>query len=67
MRQQGTQKGKVGREPRIEVVAEKKLVGMCLSMSLSQDRTTEPWKTFMARRKEVLYPTSADLICMQTY
>ena len=67
MRQQGTQKGKVGREPRIEVVAEKKLVGMYLPMSLSQDRTGELWGAFMSRRKEVLSPISTNLICMQIY
>jgi len=59
--------GMVGGEPRIEVLGEKKLVGMHLPMSLLQDRTGELWGTFMPRRKEVLYPISSDLICMQIY
>lgn len=67
MRQHSALDGLVGREPRIEVVGEKKLVGIYLSMSLSKDRTGELWRTFMARRKEVLYPISANLICMQAY
>lgn len=59
--------GMVGGEPRIEVLGKKKLVGMHLPMTLAQDRTGELWGTFMPRRKEVLYPISTDLICMQIY
>lgn len=59
--------GMVGGEPHIEVLGEKKLVGMHLPMTLAQDRTGELWGTFMPRRREVPNPISTDLICMQIY
>ncbi len=67
IRQYSSPDGMDGREPRIEVVGERKLVGMHLHMSLAQDRTGELWGAFMPRKKEVLHPISTDLICMQVY
>jgi AraC family transcriptional regulator len=54
-------------EPRIEVIAEKKLVGKRLTMSLAKDRTSELWRTFMARRKEVQNTTGTALYSMHVY
>ena len=51
----------------IEVVAEKKLIGNRLVMSLADDRTNELWQGFMSRRKEIRNPLSKDLISMQVY
>ena len=51
----------------IEVVAEKKLIGNRLVMSLADDRTKELWQGFMSRRKEIGNPLSKDLISMQVY
>lgn len=54
-------------EPRIEILAEKKLVGRSISMSLSSDRTAELWQGFMPRRKEITNALSTELICMQVF
>jgi len=54
-------------ESRIETLREKKLVGMHLSMTLAANRTTELWKSFMARRKEIMNAAGADLFSLQVY
>jgi AraC family transcriptional regulator len=40
-------------EPKIAAIAEKKLIGQKLSMSLIENRTGELWRSFMPRRKEI--------------
>lgn len=52
-------------QPRIVTLAEKKLIGMHISMSLGNNRTPELWRNFMPRRKEILNKVNADLISMQ--
>ena len=54
-------------EPKIEIVAEKKLIGKHLTMSLSNNKTAELWRSFMPRRIEIQNHLSADLISMQVY
>jgi len=54
-------------EPRIELLAEKKLVGKRLNMTLSNDRTFELWHSFMPHRKEIKNNVSTDLFCLQVY
>ncbi len=54
-------------EPRIETIAEKKLVGKCLKMSLSNNKTFELWQSFMPRRKEIQNNLTTDLFSLQTY
>jgi AraC family transcriptional regulator len=54
-------------EPRIELLAEKRLVGKRLNMTLSKDRTFELWHSFMPHRKEIKDSVSADLFCLQIY
>jgi AraC family transcriptional regulator len=54
-------------QPRIEIIAKKKLVGYHLSMSLADNRTYELWSRFMPRRKEIVNVVSEDLISMQVY
>src|SRR3712207_1565359 len=54
-------------EPRIEKVAEKKLVGKRLTMSLANNRTGELWKSFMPRRKEVRNTAGPALYSLQVY
>ena len=54
-------------EPRIELLAEKKLVGKRLNMTLSNDRTFELWHSFMPHRKEIKNSISNDLFCLQVY
>jgi AraC family transcriptional regulator len=54
-------------QPRIEAVAEKKLVGKRLTMSLANNRTAELWKSFMPRRKEVQNTAGPALYSLQVY
>ena len=54
-------------EPRIEAVAEKKLIGKRLTMSLSKNRTAELWQSFMPRRKEIQNIVGTELYSMQVY
>lgn len=54
-------------EPRIETLAEKKLIGMRVTMSLLDNRTAELWKSFLPRRKEIINPVSAEMISMSVY
>ncbi len=54
-------------EPRIETLEEKKLIGKHLSMTYSNNRTFELWRSFMPRRKEIKNTVSTELISMQVY
>jgi AraC family transcriptional regulator len=54
-------------EPKIETVAEKKLIGKRLTMSLTKNRTGELWSSFMPRRKEVQHTIGTALFSMQVY
>jgi AraC family transcriptional regulator len=54
-------------EARIELLAEKKLVGIRMKMTFSDNKTGELWRTFMPRRKEVMNKTGTELYSMQLY
>jgi AraC family transcriptional regulator len=54
-------------KPRIETSNEKKLVGKRLTMSLSDNKTGELWKSFMPRRKEIANNLTNDFISMAIY
>ncbi len=54
-------------EPRIEILETKKLIGIRMEMSLSDNKTGELWQKFMPRRAEVKNRVSADVISMQNY
>jgi len=54
-------------KPRIVTLSEKKLIGMRLSMSLADNKTSLLWKSFMPRRKEIANTLNSDLISMQVY
>lgn len=54
-------------EPKIELVAEKKLVGTHLTVSLSQYDVSPLWKGFGPRRREIANTVSTDLISMSVY
>ena len=53
--------------PRIVELAEKKLIGLSMTMSLSNNRTGQLWGQFGPRIKEIQHRTSADKISMQIY
>ena len=54
-------------EPKIEILSSKKLVGIHMEMSLTNNRTGELWQKFMPRRVEVKNRVSTDYISMQKY
>lgn len=54
-------------EPRIEIVSEKKLVGIKLTMTYSENQTFRLWSSFMPRRKEILNNLNSELFSMQVY
>lgn len=53
--------------PTIKHLAEKKLIGKSLTMSLANNRTGELWKGFMARRNDIANNLTNELISMQVY
>ena len=54
-------------EPRIEMLAERKLVGKRMKMRLAENKTFELWHSFMPRRKEIVNGVGTELISMQVY
>ncbi len=54
-------------EPQIEQLESKKLIGIRMEMSLSDNKTGVLWQKFMPRRAEVKNRVSADFISMQNY
>ncbi len=54
-------------QPRFEILKEKIIVGMRLNMSFTDNKTSELWKSFMPRRKEITNNLSNDLISMTIY
>jgi AraC family transcriptional regulator len=54
-------------EPRIETLAEKKLIGKRMTMSLSNNKTGELWRSFMPERKKIDNNLNSDLFSMQVY
>ncbi len=53
--------------PRIEKLSERKLVGMRVNMSFSDNKTFELWRSFMPRRAEIRNCISADLYSVEVY
>ncbi len=54
-------------DPRIETIKDKKLIGMRLTMSLADNKTSELWSCFMPSRRALLNNLWDDLISMQIY
>ncbi len=55
------------KQPSIVTCREKKIIGLSISMSLSDNRVPELWKTFMPRRNEISNAVNTDLISMAKY
>jgi AraC family transcriptional regulator len=53
--------------PRIVTSKEKKLIGKRMIMSLVDNKTSELWKSFVPRRREIANNLTDDLISMQVY
>jgi AraC family transcriptional regulator len=54
-------------QPKIERIANKKLIGKRLRMSLAGDRTRELWQSFMPDRHKIKGTVSTNLFSMQIY
>ncbi len=54
-------------QPRIEDLNQKKLIGIHMEMSLSENKTGELWQKFMPRRAEIKNRVNMDFISMQNY
>jgi AraC family transcriptional regulator len=54
-------------QPEIRILPEKQLIGLHLSMSLSDNKTGRLWQGFMPRRKEILNAAGPDLFSLQLY
>lgn len=54
-------------QPRIEIIAEKKLVGKRQKMTLADHRTFALWKSFMPERQKIKNNLNSELISMQVY
>ena len=53
--------------PRIEILGERKLVGLRLTMSLSMNKTRELWQNFLRRRNEIKNQVGSNLYSIQVY
>ncbi|OWY22409.1 AraC family transcriptional regulator [Sphingobacteriales bacterium UPWRP_1] len=54
-------------KPQIQNLQEKKLVGMQLLMSLTDNKTGELWRRFMPKRREIINTLNNNLISLQIY
>ena len=52
---------------RIETISAKKLVGKRVSTTIQNNQTPILWRSFMPRRKEILYRLNDDLVSMSVY
>lgn len=53
--------------PRIEMLSEKKFIGMNCIMSFANNRTSQLWHSFMPRRKEIANTLGTELYSMEVY
>ena len=53
--------------PVIKKLSQKKLIGKCLSMSLTNDRTPELFKSFMPHKKEISNTVGNEVLCIRVY
>jgi AraC family transcriptional regulator len=54
-------------DPRIEVIAPKKLIGMRMRTSLAADRTVELWRGFKSRVGEIEQRVNRDFLSMKAF
>jgi AraC family transcriptional regulator len=54
-------------QPRIEILAEKKLVGKQLTMTFADNQTIKLWQSFMSSRREIKNNLTTELFSMQVY
>lgn len=54
-------------QPQFVSIEPKKLLGVCLEMSLAENRTGELWRSFMPRLKEIETRIGSNLYSLQVY
>ncbi len=54
-------------QPKFVSIEPKKLLGICLEMSLAENRTSELWRSFMPRLKEIETRVGNNLHSLQVY
>jgi AraC family transcriptional regulator len=54
-------------QPQFVSIEPKKLLGICLEMSLAENRTGELWRSFMPRLKEIETRVGNNLYSLQVY
>jgi AraC family transcriptional regulator len=54
-------------KPIIKILSEKKLIGKRMTMSLTDNRTAELWKSFMLKRNIIKNNMGSDLYSVQVY
>lgn len=54
-------------QPQFVSIDSKKLLGICLEMSLAENRTGELWRSFMSRLKEIETRVGNNLYSLQVY
>lgn len=54
-------------KPRIETVPEKKLIGMRIKMSFTNNKTSELWTNFLPNRRKIKNNLNSELISLQIY
>ncbi|MBI1226765.1 MAG: GyrI-like domain-containing protein [Bacteroidetes bacterium] len=53
--------------PIIKILPQKKLIGISMSMSLTNNKTSDLWRNFITRRNEIENAVGTDLFSMQLY
>ncbi len=53
--------------PRIEILTEKKIIGKRMTMTYSNNKTFELWRSFMPGRNEIKNPKTSALFSIQVY
>ncbi len=53
--------------PTIKMLTEKKLIGKRIRMTFSDNKTTDLWRSFMPRRKEIRNNLTTELFSIQVY
>ena len=53
--------------PEIKTISPKKLLGICMEMSLAENRTAELWHSFMPRLGEIETRVGTELYSLQVY
>ena len=54
-------------QPTIQTIPKKTLIGMPVTMSLTENKTSQLFRTFMPRKQEISHTINADIFDLRTY